>query len=99
MAFVKKIGTVEWLPATFQGVVLGGKNLGIVGLGPSGADMACLAAGVGMGLLGWTRTATAGPVRYGLRLVALDQRFARADVVILHPSLGPQTERIISRTW
>jgi hypothetical protein len=54
----------EWLSAKFQGVDLEGKTLGIVGLGPIGADMARLGAGVGMKLLGWTQTARrTGPVR------------------------------------
>jgi D-3-phosphoglycerate dehydrogenase len=87
----------EWLSAKFQGVDLKGKTLGIVGLGPIGEDMARLGAGVGMNLLGWTRTATPDRARYGLRLVGLDQLFAGADVVTVHLSLVPQTERIISR--
>jgi len=45
----------EWLSAKFQGVDLKGKTLGIVGLGPIGADLARLGAGIGMRLLGWTR--------------------------------------------
>jgi D-3-phosphoglycerate dehydrogenase len=87
----------EWLSAKFQGVDLKGKTLGIVGLGPIGADMARLGAGVGMPLLGWTRSATADRAQYGLRLVTLEHLFATADVVTLHLSLNPQTERIVSR--
>lgn len=74
----------EWPSANFQGVDLKGETLGIVGLGPTGADMARLGAGVGMTLLGWTRTATADRARCGLRLIAPDQLFAGADVVTLH---------------
>jgi phosphoglycerate dehydrogenase-like enzyme len=62
----------EWLSTKFRGVDLKGKTLGIVGLGPIGADMARLWAGVGMNLLGWTRTATADRAEYGLRLAALE---------------------------
>jgi len=87
----------EWLSAKFQGVDLKGKTLGIVGLGPIGADMARLGAGVGMPLLGWTRSATADRARHGLRLVTLEHLFAAADVVTLHLSLTPQTERIVCR--
>ncbi len=47
----------EWLSSKFQGVDLKGKTLGIVGLGPIGADMARLGAGIGMHLIGWTRNA------------------------------------------
>jgi len=51
------------------------KTLGIVGLGPIGADMARLGAGVGMPLLGWTRSAAADRAQHGLLLVTLEHLF------------------------
>jgi D-3-phosphoglycerate dehydrogenase len=87
----------EWLSAKFQGVDLKGKTLGIVGLGPIGADVARLGAGIGMPVLGWTRNATPERAQHGLRLVALDELFAAADVVTLHLSLNAQTEHLVSR--
>jgi phosphoglycerate dehydrogenase-like enzyme len=87
----------EWLSAKFQGVDLKGKTLGIVGLGPIGADVARLGAGIGMPVLGWTRTATPTRAQHGLRLVAIEELFAAADVVTLHLSLNAQTERLVSR--
>jgi glycerate dehydrogenase len=87
----------EWLSAKFQGVDLKGKMLGIVGLGPIGADMARVAAGIGMQLLGWTRNPTPERAPHGLRLVSLEELFSGADVVSLHLALNSQTERMISR--
>lgn len=87
----------EWEPARFQGTDLCGKTLGIVGLGPIGADLARLGAGIGMGLLGWTRTPSPERARHGLRLAPLEELFSAADVVSLHLSLTPQTERLVSR--
>ncbi|MFA5028433.1 MAG: NAD(P)-dependent oxidoreductase [Candidatus Methylomirabilota bacterium] len=87
----------EWLSAKFQGVDLKGKTLGLVGLGPIGADMARLGAGIGMRLLAWTRNATPDRAVHGLRFVPLEELFATADVVSLHVSLTPQTERLVSR--
>lgn len=87
----------EWLSAKFQGVDLKGKTLGIVGLGPIGADVARLGAGIGMPVLGWTRNATPARAQHGLRLVAIEELFATADVVTLHLSLNAQTERLVSR--
>jgi D-3-phosphoglycerate dehydrogenase len=87
----------EWLSAKFQGTDLRGKTLGIVGLGPIGADVARLGAGIGMPLLGWTRVATPERAQHGLRLVTLEEVFADADVVTIHLSLNAQTERLISR--
>jgi phosphoglycerate dehydrogenase-like enzyme len=87
----------EWLSAKFQGVDLKGKTLGIVGLGPIGADLARLGAGIGMKVLGWTRNATPDRAQPGLRLVSLEELFSGADVVSIHLSLNAQTERLISR--
>ncbi len=87
----------EWLSAKFQGVDLKGKTLGIVGLGPIGADVARLGAGIGMQMVGWTRHATPDRAQHGLRLVTLEEVFATADVVTIHLSLNAQTERLISR--
>jgi phosphoglycerate dehydrogenase-like enzyme len=87
----------EWLSAKFQGVDLKGKTLGLVGLGPIGADMARLGAGIGMKLVGWTRHATADRAIHGLTLVSLEELFSTADLVSIHLSLNPQTERLVSR--
>jgi phosphoglycerate dehydrogenase-like enzyme len=87
----------EWLSSKFQGVDLKGKTLGIVGLGPIGADMARLGAGIGMRLIGWTRTAAPERAQHGLRLVSLEEVFTTADVVTIHLSLNAKTEGIISR--
>lgn len=87
----------EWLSAKFQGVELKGKTLGIVGLGPIGADMARLGAGIGMRLVGWTRNPTPDRAQHGLQFVTLEEIFATADVVTIHLSLNAQTERLVSR--
>jgi D-3-phosphoglycerate dehydrogenase len=87
----------EWLSAKFQGVDLKGKTLGLVGLGPIGTDMARLGAGIGMRLLAWTRNAAPDRAVHGLRFVSLEELFATADVVSIHLSLNPETERLVSR--
>jgi phosphoglycerate dehydrogenase-like enzyme len=87
----------EWLSAKFQGVDLKGKTLGLVGLGPIGADMARLGAGIGMNVLAWTRSATADRAVHGSKLVSLEEVFSAADVVSIHLSLNAQTERLVSR--
>jgi phosphoglycerate dehydrogenase-like enzyme len=87
----------RWEPGRFQGIELRGKTLGIVGLGPIGLEMARLAAGIGMTLLGWTRRMTAQRAQYGLTLVPLEELFGRADVVSLHLSYTPDSAGIISR--
>lgn len=88
----------EWLSAKFQGVDLKGKTLGIVGLGPIGTDLARLGAGIGMRLLGWTRSAAPDRAVHGLTLVSLEALFSAADVVSIHLALNAQTERLASRS-
>ena len=87
----------RWEPGRFQGMELRGKTLGIVGLGPIGAEMARLGAGLGMRLLGWTRRP--GPERapHGVTLVPLETLFSGADVVTLHLAYAPDSHGLISR--
>jgi phosphoglycerate dehydrogenase-like enzyme len=87
----------RWAPGSFKGVELRGKTLGLVGLGPIGVEMARLGAGLGMRLLGWTRRPAPERARHGLALVPLEELFAQADVVSLHLSHTPETERLVSR--
>jgi phosphoglycerate dehydrogenase-like enzyme len=87
----------QWKPGRFQGIELKDKTLGIVGLGPIGAEMARLAAGIGMRLVGWTRRPTPDRARHGLALVPLEDLFARADVVSLHLSYTPESHGLVSR--
>jgi len=85
----------RWEPGRFLGMELRGKTLGIVGLGPIGTEMARLAAGIGMRLLGWTRRPSPDRARHGLTLVGLDELFATADVVSLHCTRSDQTRGLI----
>jgi D-3-phosphoglycerate dehydrogenase len=87
----------RWEPGGFQGMELHGKTLGLVGLGPIGQEMARLGAGIGMKLVGWTRSATPDRARHGLALVPLEAVFERSDIVSIHLSLRPETEHLVSR--
>jgi len=87
----------RWEPGRFNGIELRGKTLGIVGLGPIGAEMARLATGIGMRVVAWTRRATPGRAPAGVEMVALETLFERADVVSLHLAYSRETEGLISR--
>jgi D-3-phosphoglycerate dehydrogenase len=87
----------RWEPGRFTGMELRGKTLGIVGLGPIGAEMARLGAGLGMRLLGWTRRPSPARAVHGMTLVSLDTLFSAADVVTLHVAYTPQSQGLISR--
>ena len=87
----------RWEPGRFQGMELRGKTLGIVGLGPIGAEVARLGAGLDMRLLGWTRRPSPGRAPRGVTLVGLEELFAAADVVTLHLAYTPESHGLISR--
>jgi phosphoglycerate dehydrogenase-like enzyme len=87
----------KWEPGKFQGMELYGKTLGLVGLGPIGAETARLGHGIGMKLIGWTRRASPERAVHGLELVSLEDVFARADVVSLHLAYRADTDRIVTR--
>jgi len=87
----------RWEPGRFVGMELRGKTLGLVGLGPIGREVARLGAGLGMRLIAWTRRADPERAEHGLAFASLEELFGDADVVSLHLSYRPETERIISR--
>ena len=70
-----------------EGVQLGGKRLGIIGLGGIGTEVARIARGIGMEVLAWSRTPRpdlAAPMEIEALLRA-------ADVVSLHLALNEET--------
>ena len=87
----------KWEPGRFLGMELRGKTLGLVGLGPIGAEVARLGAGIGMRLLAWTRRAAPERAVHGLAFVPIEDVFSQSDVVSLHLSYRPETHGIISR--
>jgi D-3-phosphoglycerate dehydrogenase len=87
----------RWEPGRFHGMELRGKTLGIVGLGPIGAEMARLGAGIGMRVIAWTRRPAPGRAPAGVEMVPLETLFERADVVSLHLGYSRESEGVISR--
>jgi D-3-phosphoglycerate dehydrogenase len=73
-----------WAPQ--QGVQLRGKTLGIIGLGGIGQEVARIAQGIGMRVIGWNRTP-----RPDATLVDLDTLLASSDVVSLNLTLNDET--------
>jgi D-3-phosphoglycerate dehydrogenase len=77
-----------WRP--MQGVELRGKTLGIVGLGGIGREMARIARGVGLKVLGYNRTPKPGTV-------PIDELLATSDIVSLHLALNDETRGFLNR--
>ncbi len=77
-----------WDP--LESMQLNGKTLGLIGLGGIGREVARIARGVGMEVIGWNRSP-----RSEVRLVALDELLARADIISLHLALNDETRDFI----
>ncbi len=79
----------EW--KSLQGIELGGKTLGIVGLSGIAREFAPLARGIGMEVLSWSRDNGAErAAAVGAVAAELDDVLARADVLSLHLRLFPE---------
>jgi D-3-phosphoglycerate dehydrogenase / 2-oxoglutarate reductase len=81
-----------WRPR--EGVQLKGKRLGLIGLGGIGAEVARIAAGIGMDVVAWNRTPRSG---VGPSLIGVEDLLKTADVVSLHLALTPETKGFLDR--
>lgn len=78
------------------GTRLGGKTLGIVGLGKLGSRMARIAQAFEMEIIAWSQNLTAErAAECGARLVDKETLFREADVVTLHLILSERSRHIV----
>jgi D-3-phosphoglycerate dehydrogenase len=88
----------EWPRESVRGFELAGKTLGVVGLGGIGARVAALGAMLDMRVLVWTRSPSPERVAgLAAEYVALEELFARSDVVSLHLAHTPATTELSGR--
>ncbi|HET9852602.1 MAG TPA: phosphoglycerate dehydrogenase [Candidatus Limnocylindrales bacterium] len=86
----------EWARKQHEGVQLGGRTLGIIGLGKIGMAVAERARGLGMTLLGSDPYVTAEQAALrGVELVSMEALLERADAVTVHVPLGRGTAGLI----
>ncbi len=85
-----------WQP--LQGVELGGKTLGIVGLSATAREFAPLARALGMDVLSWSRDNSAErAAAVGATAVSLEEVLSQSDVVSLHLRLFPELVGFLGR--
>ncbi|HUT63735.1 MAG TPA: hydroxyacid dehydrogenase [Anaerolineae bacterium] len=90
----RKLRQGEWYHR--EGYELGGKTLGLIGLGFIAQHVAKLGQGFGMKVVGWSRTRDEErALRCNIHLVEIDELLALSDVVSLHLRLTEETEHII----
>jgi len=86
----------EWSRSKLQGVQLGGRTLGIIGLGKIGMAVAERARGLGMTLLGSDPFVTAEQASLrGVELVSIEALLERSDAVTVHVPLARGTTGLI----
>jgi len=79
-----------WDP--LESMQLKDKTLGLIGLGGIGREVARIARGIGMQVIGWNRTARPDA---GVPLLDLDTLMTRSDVISLHLALTEETRGMI----
>ncbi len=77
-----------------DGMQLTGKTLGLIGFGGIAAEVARIALGSGMRVIGWNRTAKTYP---GVDFVDLNTLLVASHVVSLHLLLNDETRGFLSR--
>ena len=87
-----------WALDLFLGRELGGRRLGIIGLGRIGRSVAAIARAFRMEVVYYDRhpLADEDEAALGTRYLPLDDLLASSDVVSIHASLNPETDRLIS---
>jgi D-3-phosphoglycerate dehydrogenase / 2-oxoglutarate reductase len=80
----------SWEPP--ESMQLKDKTLGLIGLGGIGREVARIARGIGMEVIGWNRTPRA---EADVTLVELDELLGRADVISLHLALTDETRGLL----
>ena len=81
----------QWLRT--EGMQLTGKTLGLLGFGGIAGEMARIAAGSGMRVLAWNRSAKTAP---GVDFVDLDTLLAESHVLSLHLLLTDETRQFLN---
>jgi phosphoglycerate dehydrogenase-like enzyme len=85
-----------WHDGLPMGFAVGGKTLGIIGLGKLGLKVAKYAQAFGMKVIAWSQNLTAEAAEAaGCKLVSRDELLAAADVITIHLVLSDRSRGLI----
>lgn len=88
----------EWKRSSFTGTELYGKNLGIVGMGRIGAEIAKRAKAFGMNVFAYDPFLTAERAKQlNIAALPLDDLISRIDILTVHTPLTKETKGIINK--
>lgn len=85
----------RWDRKAFMGAQLRGRTLGVVGLGRVGSKVARLGLAFGMNVISH-EPCTGLAEAVGISCVELDELYAHADIIALHPALTDETRGMIN---
>jgi D-3-phosphoglycerate dehydrogenase len=83
----------KWEKKQFEGEELGGKTLGLIGVGNIGREVARRAAALGMRVVAYDPYVKAAD---GVQMISLDALLAEADYISLHLPKTPESSNMIS---
>jgi D-3-phosphoglycerate dehydrogenase / 2-oxoglutarate reductase len=88
----------QWKRSSFTGVEVGGKTVGIVGLGKIGQLVAQRLAAFGVTLVAYDPyIAPARAAQLGIELLSLEELLGRADIISIHLPKTPETLGLIGK--
>lgn len=88
----------KWEKNKFEGVEITGKTLGVVGCGNIGGVVADRALGLKMQVLVFDPAMTTERAReLGVKMVTLDELYAKADFITYHVTINPATKGMINK--
>ena len=78
------------------GIEVQGANLGLLGFGRIGREVARMAKGLGMNVLAYDAYMTKEQIEsYGVTCMTLDELYSRSDVISVHTPLTPETKGLV----
>ncbi|OIO00114.1 MAG: hypothetical protein COX65_05850 [Elusimicrobia bacterium CG_4_10_14_0_2_um_filter_56_8] len=87
----------KWEKKKFEGVEITGKTLGVIGCGNIGAVVADRAMGLKMNVVVFDPVMTTERAReLGVRMVSLDELYAKADFITYHVTINPATKGMLN---
>jgi D-3-phosphoglycerate dehydrogenase len=88
----------KWEKKKFEGVEITGKTLGVIGCGNIGAVVADRAMGLKMNVLVFDPVMTTERAReLGVKMVSLDELYAKADFITYHVTINPATKGMLNK--
>ncbi len=84
----------KWEKKAFEGVELGGKTLGLIGVGNIGKETAKRALGLGMTVIAYDPYVKEVP---GIQMVGLDELLAKSDYISLHLPKTKESANMIGK--